>query len=105
MRHIKRYETFNFDQTIPVTTKNFLTNFYSCDDCDAIWKEFNNTADKCKFCDSDEIEELDEKEWYEISKNRVSEEENKELESERDIDSEEVVDLFNIKKEGSRNVN
>jgi len=105
MKHIKKYETFDFDQTIPVTSKNFLTNFYSCDECDALWKEFNNTSDSCKFCGSDEVEELQEDEWYEISKNRLDTDEIKDLESEKNKESEDLVDLFSIKKEGGKNVN
>lgn len=105
MKHIKKYETFDFDQTIPVTSKNFLTNFYSCDECDALWKEFNNTADSCKFCGSDEVEELQEDEWYEISKTRLDKDEIEDLESEKNKESEDLVDLFSIKKEGGKNVN
>lgn len=98
MKHIKKFETFDFNQSIPVTTKNFLTNFYSCDECNALWKEFNNTTDKCKFCDSDEIEELQEDEWYEIAKTRLDKDEIEDLESEKSIESEQNVDLDNLKK-------
>ena len=69
MKHLKKFETFDFSQTVPVTTKNFLTSYYSCDECDNIWTE-NNEVDCCKFCDSDEIEELHEEEWKELSKNQ-----------------------------------
>lgn len=97
MNYIKRFENMDFSQTLPVTTKNFLTNFYSCDECNALWKEFNNTADKCKFCDSDEIEELQEDEWYEIAKTRSDENNIEDLESEKSSESEQVVDLFDPK--------
>ena len=105
MKHIRKYEAFDFNQTIPVTSKNFLTNFYSCDECDAVWKEFNNTADTCKFCGSDEVEELQEDEWYEIAKSRLDEDEIEDLESNRNKDSEDLVDLFSIKKGGKEDVN
>ncbi len=105
MIHIKKYETFDFDQTIPTTSKNYLTNFYSCDECDAVWKEFNNTTDKCKFCNSDEVEELQEDEWYEIVKSRLDEDEIKDLESERNKDSEYFVDLLNLKNGDNKDVN
>lgn len=93
MKHIKRFEGFDFSQTIPATTKNFLTNYYSCDECDGIWKEYNKQSDKCKFCDSDEIEELPEDEWYEISKLRNPDESDI-LNKEKDSESGEFVDLL-----------
>ncbi len=71
MKHIKKFETFDFTQTLPVTTKNFLTNFYSCDDCDEVWKEFNKVSNKCKFCQSEQIEDLSEDEFYEIQKTKI----------------------------------
>jgi hypothetical protein len=101
MNRIKKWESFNFDQTLPVTTKNFLNSFYSCDECDSIWKEFNNTAERCVYCDSNEIEELEESEYYEIAKSKGDIES---LKSEQP-DSEEVVDLFHLKKSGKNNVN
>lgn len=103
MKHLKKYESFDFEQTIPVTTKNFLTNFYSCDDCDKVWKEFNNTAERCRFCNSDEIEELHEEEWKQVANSRMSPEEFAELSKEDEND--ELVDLVSLKKPGKRNVN
>ncbi len=104
MKHLHKFDSFDFNQTLPATSKNFLTNFYSCDECNAIWKEFNNTADNCKFCNSDEVEELQESEWYEIAKSRLDEDEYKNLESDRKSSSEEFVDLLNLKKEDSEDV-
>lgn len=96
MNYIKKFETFDFNQTIPTTSKNVLTSYYSCDDCDNIWKEFNNTVDSCKFCNSKEIEELPEDEWYEIAKSSLNSDEISNLESERDSESGEFVDLINL---------
>lgn len=95
MKHIKRFEGFDFSQTIPVTTKNFLTNYYSCDECDGIWKEYNKQSDKCKFCNSNEIEELPEDEWYEIVKTRLEPDEIEDLEYNRKVDNENFIDLLN----------
>lgn len=96
MKHIKNFESFDFNQTLPVTTKNFLTNFYSCDECDAIWKELNKESHKCKFCNSTEIENLSEDEFYDIQKSRLEEDEIEDMESERRNDSEELVNLFSL---------
>ncbi len=97
MKHIKKFETFDFTQTLPVTTKNFLTNFYSCDECNAIWKEFNKESSKCKFCSSDEIENLSEDEYYDLQKSRLDEDEIEDMESERNRGSEDLVDLVNMR--------
>lgn len=98
MRHIKKFERFDFSQTIPATTKNFLTNYYSCDGCDGIWKEYNKQYNKCKFCDSDKIKELPEDEWYEISKLRNPDESDN-LDKEKNSEIGEFIDLLNSKFE------
>lgn len=94
MKHIKKFETFDFSQTIPVTTKNFLTNYYSCDECNALWREYNKQSDRCKFCTSDEIEELPEDEWFEIAKTRLEPDEIEDLEDSRKESESEIVDLL-----------
>ena len=97
MKHLKKFEELDFSQTLPVTTKNFLTNYYSCDECDSLWKEFNNESKTCKSCGSDEIEDLPEEEWYEIAKERMSPKELKEIENSRNEEESSVVDLLNTK--------
>jgi hypothetical protein len=74
MHYIKKFEGFDFSQTIPITSKNFLTNYYHCDSCNALWKEFNKRSERCKFCNDKEIEELSEDEWYDTVKGRLDEE-------------------------------
>lgn len=101
MRHIKKFEGFDFNQTLPVTTQNVLTNFYSCDDCDALWREFNETSEKCKYCGSNEVEDLDEDEWYEIVKSRLDEDEIEELESNRRKESETFIDILSLKNKNN----
>jgi len=103
MKHIRTFETFDFNQTIPVTSKNVLTNYYSCDECNALWKELNETCDKCKFCDSDEIEDLSEDEYYDLQKSRLDEDEIEDMESERSKESDEFIDLYNLR--GKKDVN
>ena len=97
MKHLRKFETFDFSQTIPVTTKNSLTNYYSCDECDNLWKEFNKESKSCK-CGSTEIEELPEDEWYELSEVRGI---NKEDEKMKD---KEAVSLLNLKKDNNQDV-
>lgn len=93
MQHIKKFETFDFSQTLPITTKNFLTNYYSCDECDGLWKSFNKEDSKCKFCESEEIEEMSEGDWNEIVNQRMGKD------SESESDDEEMVDLVTLKNE------
>ena len=93
MRYIKKFEELDFSQTIPVTTKNFLTNYYHCDACNALWKEFNKTTERCKFCNSDEVEDLPENEWYEVVKSRLDEDEINDLDEERLKEEEYFIDL------------
>lgn len=98
MKYIKNYEAFDF-KTLPLTTANYLTNYYSCDECDAIWKEFNKKlCDKCRYCGSEEIEELPENEWYEIAKTRLKPDEIKELDNIRSKEADTLIDLVNLKK-------
>lgn len=87
MNHIKKFEDFDFSQTLPLTTKSFLKNYYSCDECDNLWTEYNRSVNVCPNCSSHEIEELTNDEWNEISTNRG-------LPIEKDND--ELVDLLNI---------
>jgi hypothetical protein len=96
MKYIKKFETFDFSQTIPVTTKNFLTNYYSCDECNSLWKEYNKHSNICKFCTSFEIEELPKDEWYEVAKARLHPDEIKNLENIRKESESEIVDLLNF---------
>ena len=50
MKWIKKFETFDFSQTLPLASKSDLTLFYHCDDCDSLWKVLNEEAIICKFC-------------------------------------------------------
>ena len=89
---------FDFSQTLPITTKNFLTNYYSCDECDGLWKVYNKQEDKCKFCGSSEVEDMSEVDWYEIANQRMGNEDDFDLEEERKSEADEAVDLVNLKK-------
>lgn len=97
MSFIKKFEEFDFSQTLPVTSRSSLTNYYSCEECNALWKEFNKTYDECKFCKSDEIENLSSDEWYELIKSRLEEDEIKAMENERKFDNETLIDITSLK--------
>lgn len=62
---------FNTNQEIPDNTH--LNNYYSCDECDGLWKVYNKEEEECKFCGSHEIEDMSEGDWSEVSKERMGE--------------------------------
>jgi hypothetical protein len=96
MRYIKTFETFDFSQTLPLASKSDLTLFYHCDECNALFKEFNKEVDNCKFCKSSDIEELSEDEWYETVGDRLDDDEKEDIELERGKESEDFIDLINL---------
>lgn len=104
MKHIRKFEAFGSGVSLPVTSISSLTNYYSCDECNALWKSFNEECKECKFCDSTEIEDLTEDEWYELIKSRLEPDEVKELMDEREKENQEMVDLRKLTK-GKKYVN
>jgi hypothetical protein len=99
MKWIKTFETFDFSQTLPVVSKSDLTLYYHCDECNALWKELNKESSVCKFCNSDEIEELSKDEWYETVGDRLDDDERGDLESEKFKDDDDFLDLYKLNKE------
>jgi len=71
MKYIKAYEMFDFSQTLPTTSQDVLTSYYHCDGCNALYKSVNSTEDDCKFCNSRELEELSEDEYYDTIGERL----------------------------------
>lgn len=67
MKHLKKFERFDLNLSESINTN--ICN-YSCDECDNIWKD-EQDCKICKSCGSDEIEELHEEEWNELSKMRL----------------------------------
>ena len=98
MRYIKTYETFDFSQTLPVVSKADLTLYYHCDDCNALFRQLNQESEVCRFCNSDEIEELSKDEWYEAVGDRLDDDEIEDLSSEREKDEDTFIDLYKIKR-------
>jgi hypothetical protein len=94
MKHIKNFESFDFSKTLPIAPKDALTEYYHCDDCNALWREVNQPiAKRCKYCTSDEVENLSRDEWYETVKTRLDEDEIEELEANRKSEEETFIDL------------
>lgn len=101
MKWIKKFETFDFNQTLPVVSKSDLTFYYHCDECNTLWKELNKESSECKFCSSSEIEELSKDEWYETVGDRLDDEKG-DLESEKFKDDDDYLDLYKL---NNRHVN
>ena len=95
MRFIKKFEELDFSQTVPMASRSVLTMYYSCDDCDDTWKEFNKQCNECPNCKSKNIEELSKEEWYEVVKSRSDDKEIYDIEDEMEED-EEFVDLEDL---------
>jgi len=94
MKNMKNFESF----TLPIASIEDLSSFYSCDECNAIWKEFNYNASSCKFCDSLEIEELSIDEYYELIKDGLDDQDEIEyLDEERLKHKQQFISLTNLK--------
>lgn len=106
MRYLKKFEELDFSQTIPVSSKRALTNYYCCDDCNAIPRVINRRLDKCPYCESKNIEELSADEWEEIVKSRSEKDEIPGWEQEWKEDDEPMIGLDILGKINNRkNVN
>ena len=88
---------FDFNQTLPTTSQDVLTSYYHCDGCNALYKSVNSTEDDCKFCNSRELEELSEDEYYDTIGERLDDDEKEDLEEERQKDKDKFLDLYNIR--------
>jgi len=71
MRNYKNYS---------VTTLDSISNYYKCNDCNALWREINKSVDYCKFCGSSNIEKLSTDEWLKELKPRLDDDEYEEME-------------------------
>lgn len=98
MKWIKKFETFDFSQTLPVASVADLSMYYHCDDCNALWKSLNTEMSNCKFCNSSAIEELSKNEWYEAVGDRLDDEEVEDMESERAKEEDDFLDLYKLNK-------
>lgn len=105
MRLVKTFEEFDFSRTLPAVSVENLTFFYNCDDCNALWKNFNEQSKNCKYCSSDNISKLEADDWYDQVKLRLDEDEIEELELQREEDVTNLVDLLTLRKNPNRYVN
>ena len=97
MKYIKAYEMFDFNQSLPTTSQDVLTSYYHCDGCNALYKSVNSTEDDCKFCNSRELEELSEDEYYDTIGERLDDDEKEDLEEVRQKEKNKFVDLYNLR--------
>lgn len=112
MQYIKRFNELNINNNeikkdlgyppLLTTSANMLTDYYSCDECDALWRSFNSPNTTCPYCGSIEIEDISENEWYELVKKRLDDDEIENLEFDRKRQSETFVDLTKLKRNPSR---
>ncbi len=77
MKYIKRIDEFN--RSIYAASEDDISFFYSCDGCDSLFKDLKG-RDKCKSCESSEIEELSKDEFKEIVKTRLNKDEIEDME-------------------------
>lgn len=105
MNHIKKYETFNFGKSLPITSQDVLTSYYYCDECEGLWKEVNRQDTKCKFCHCEPIEELNADEWYSMVEDRLEDDEIEDLRNEREKEEGEFINLFSLRKDRKGYVN
>lgn len=96
MKYLKKFEELDFSQTLPLTTREQLTMYYSCDDCDDLWKSANEQCDICPTCKSKNIEELSEDEFYEIGKEMSDEEDSPLIDKLKKSEQDEIIDLTGL---------
>ena len=77
--------------------------YYNCNDCNALWESFNEKCDTCRFCDTENIKELDEDGYYDMVEDRLEDDEVEDLRSERK--KEEFVNLLSLGKDNKKYVN
>ncbi len=102
MSIIKKYEAFATGHST-LTSVEDLNLFYSCDECNALWKSYNKSYSRCKYCESKEIEELSADEWYGLVKSRLGPDEFADLASEREAERNTLVDVTKLKRRYDHN--
>jgi len=92
MKYLKQFESSEWKESIkenyyPISTVASLTNYYVCDDCNALWRELNRPlSNRCPYCGSNNIRTLDSDDWFDMVKQRLDDpDEIKELEKERQM--------------------
>jgi hypothetical protein len=95
MKHLKSYNLFE-SITLPTTSKDDLTNYYTCYKCKSIFNTFNKEANICPYCGQNDPVSISDFEYMAIAKNTLSPEEyKKEMNSKKKRESE-YVDLIEV---------
>jgi hypothetical protein len=93
MSYIKSFEGFA-GKPLPTTSVDFLLDYKLCRNCNALYYAYNKkNTNKCKYCESSNIDIISEYEFYKILKSRVSPEEYNEIEQDRRMSKDKLVDL------------
>lgn len=93
---------------MPVTSKNYLNNYYNCPDCNALYKLFNERTERCKYCGSDKIKLISEDQYYNEVVKKLEPDEIENSKKEREKESDMKMDLMNLdlfKKQKERRFN
>lgn len=93
MNHLKKFEELDFSQTLPYTSPSNLINYYECKECNDLFKLLNKQVNKCRYCNSKNIELVNRDEWYKKVDDRLDEDER---EINQKIKSEEEDDFIDI---------
>ena len=97
--NIKKFENFNSKTFNTLSTISELTNYYLCDDCNAMWRsELNATLEnRCRFCGKYNINNIDSDDWFDEVALRLDSDELPLNEEDREK-SRTLVDLVSLDK-------
>lgn len=93
MKHIKKFEELDFNQTIPQTTVSELTNYYACGECNALFKLFNKRTNHCLYCNGKDLNSVGFDKFYDEVSKRLDSDEQEDLEF---VKSEELNTYVNL---------
>lgn len=77
MKNLLNYKSFEAHQmgNLNVSSREDLTNYYRCNDCNNVYRVFNNSHDVCQHCKSTNLEQISDFDYMAELKTRLSPEE------------------------------
>ncbi len=106
MKNLKNFKTFEAEQigTFLATSKEDLTNYYKCNQCNALFKSFNSQSDTCPYCNSNDIVQISDFEYMTSVKDKDGSEYEKEMKdkSKRGSQHVDLVSLARYEEEQRR---
>jgi len=99
---IKRFKIFeselNKDINPYIATLNSITDYYYCNECNAMWRVLNQPKmEKCPYCKSKNIITIDSDDWFDKILDRSDDDEIIEIEKDRER-SYSLIDLITYGK-------